>query len=56
MQVESSVLSLSSHFVPQGVPATVDGMLGGFGQLSNTDAASSRKFIQPFMKVNFKMC
>ena len=36
----------------QAVPATVDGMLGGFGQLSSTDAASSRRFIQPFMKVS----
>ena len=31
-------------------------MLGGFGQLSSIDAASSRKFIQPFIKVNNKLC
>lgn len=46
-------LKMMTYFfaIVQAVPATVDGMLGGFGQLSSTDAASSRRFIQPFMQV-----
>ena len=48
----SNIVTVCSSSLLQTVPATVDGMLGGFGQLSSTDAASSRRFIQPFMKVH----
>lgn len=33
------------------VPATVDGMLGGYGHISSIDINSSRKFLQRFMRV-----
>lgn len=32
------------------VPATVDGMLGGYGHISNIDIAGSRKFLQRFLE------
>lgn len=30
------------------IPPTVDGMLGGYGHISNIDLNSSRKFLQRF--------
>lgn len=33
------------------VPATVDGMLGGYGHISSIDINSSRKFLQRFLRV-----
>lgn len=33
------------------VPATVDGMLGGYGHISSIDITSSRKFLQRFLRV-----
>ena len=35
----------------QGVPATVEGMLGGFGRHSTLDINFSRKFITPLIQV-----
>ncbi|XP_069465324.1 N-terminal Xaa-Pro-Lys N-methyltransferase 1 isoform X1 [Ambystoma mexicanum] len=32
------------------VPPTVDGMLGGYGHISNTDIAGSRRFLQKFLE------
>ncbi|XP_054030374.1 N-terminal Xaa-Pro-Lys N-methyltransferase 1 isoform X2 [Dryobates pubescens] len=32
------------------VPATVDGMLGGYGHISSIDISSSRKFLQRFLR------
>ncbi|XP_054704570.1 N-terminal Xaa-Pro-Lys N-methyltransferase 1 isoform X4 [Grus americana] len=32
------------------VPATVDGMLGGYGHISSIDINSSRKFLQRFLR------
>jgi protein N-terminal methyltransferase len=34
-----------------GVPATVDGMLGGFAHISNTDISGSTKFLRQFIRV-----
>ncbi|NP_001089614.1 N-terminal Xaa-Pro-Lys N-methyltransferase 1-B [Xenopus laevis] len=34
----------------KNVPATVDGMLGGYGHISNTDLNSSKKFLQRFLR------
>jgi len=36
----------------QGIPATVDGMLGGFSRLSGTDIAASKKFLLPFLQAS----
>ena len=44
--VHESLVSL------QGIPASVDGMLGGFSRLSGTDIASSKKFLQPFLQAS----
>lgn len=33
------------------IPPTVDGMLGGYGHISNIDLSSSRKFLQRFLRV-----
>lgn len=33
------------------IPPTVDGMLGGYGHISNIDLNSSRKFLQRFLRV-----
>lgn len=33
------------------IPATVDGMLGGYGHISGIDLSSSRKFLQRFLRV-----
>ena len=33
------------------IPPTVDGMLGGFSHISNTDIDGSAKFIRQFVKV-----
>lgn len=33
------------------IPATVDGMLGGYGHISSIDINSSRKFLQRFLRV-----
>lgn len=38
---------------PQGIPATVDGMLGGFGNISSTDIAGSKNFLLPFIEVRW---
>lgn len=38
------------------VPATVDGMLGGYGHISNIDVSSSRKFLQRFLRVGGSGC
>ena len=34
------------------VPATVGGMLGGYGHISSTDVVGSKKFIRRFLNVN----
>ncbi|KAM4647288.1 N-terminal Xaa-Pro-Lys N-methyltransferase 1 isoform 3-T7 [Amazona ochrocephala] len=34
----------------KAVPATVDGMLGGYGHISSIDINSSRKFLQRFLR------
>ena len=34
----------------QSTPATVDGMLGGFSQISSTDIGGSKKFLLQFHK------
>lgn len=34
------------------IPATVDGMLGGFEKISPTDINGSRAFLRPFLKVS----
>jgi len=36
------------------IPATVDGMLGGFSTISATDINGSRAFIRPFLTVSNK--
>jgi protein N-terminal methyltransferase len=33
----------------KGIPATIDGMLGGFGKLTDRDCMDSLQFIQPFL-------
>ena len=33
------------------IPATVDGMLGGYSHISSTDIAGSAQFIKQFIKV-----
>ena len=33
------------------IPATVEGMLGGFSHISSTDIAGSTKFLRQFLKV-----
>ena len=38
------------HFV-QSVPATIDGMLGGFADLTTRDVAASLDFLRPFLSV-----
>lgn len=38
------------------VPATVDGMLGGYGHISSIDINSSRKFLQRFLRVGAMGC
>lgn len=38
------------------VPATVDGMLGGYGHISSIDINSSRKFLQRFLRVGGRVC
>lgn len=35
------------------IPATVDGMLGGFGQISGEDINGSLEFLKPFLTVCF---
>lgn len=51
------VASVYTSFVfLQGIPATVDGMLGGFSRLSGTDIASSKKFLLPFLQASFINC
>ncbi len=34
------------------IPATVDGMLGGFSHISSTDIGGSNKFIRSFIRVS----
>lgn len=36
------------------VPATEDGVLGGFGHISSMDIKGSRKFLESLFKVNLK--
>jgi hypothetical protein len=36
-------------FVLQEIPATDNGMLGGFAHISSADIAGSRKFLQEFL-------
>ena len=38
-----------------GVPATVDGMLGGFSHLSSTDIGGSHKFLKYMMRVGISV-
>jgi len=35
----------------ESVPATLDGMLGGFTQISSADISGSNKFLRQFIKV-----
>ena len=44
-------LSQSVSDLLQGVPATVEGMLGGFGRHSTLDVNFSRKFLTPLIQV-----
>ncbi|KAJ8300222.1 hypothetical protein KUTeg_021741, partial [Tegillarca granosa] len=34
----------------ESIPATIDGMLGGFAQISPTDINGSRAFLRPYLK------
>ena len=43
-----------THTHTKGVPATVNGMLGGFGKLSSTDVAASKKFLLPLIEVRIQ--
>jgi hypothetical protein len=36
----------------KGIPATVDGMLGGFAHISSTDIAGSTKFLNHYTRVS----
>ena len=38
----------------KGIPATVDGMLGGFGGISGTDINGSLQFLKPFLTVSYR--
>ena len=35
-----------------GIDASVNGMLGGFAQISSTDISGSSKFLRQYIKVN----
>ena len=37
------------------VPATLDGMLGGFTQISSIDIQASKRFLMPFLNVSLKV-
>lgn len=36
------------------IPATVDGMLGGYGHISSIDINSSRRFLLRFLRVSWE--
>ena len=36
----------------QSIPATVDGMLGGYAHISPTDITDSKKFLKSFLEVS----
>ena len=42
----SPSLSFCPYDIRQGVDATVDGVLGGYGSVSAADVASSKEFLQ----------
>ena len=44
---------LLSYQIVQSVPATVNGVMGGFANLSSCDITGSKKFLLPFIQVNF---
>ncbi|KAI7813409.1 N-terminal Xaa-Pro-Lys N-methyltransferase 1 isoform X1 [Triplophysa rosa] len=48
MQSETAFYSKAEHYWKE-VPPTVDGMLGGYGSISNTDINGSKKFLQKFL-------
>lgn len=48
---ETAFYSKAEHYWKE-VPATVDGMLGGYGSISNTDLNGSKKFLQKFLGVS----
>ena len=45
----------STTHTHQGVPSTVNGVMGGLGRISSTDIAGSKKFILPFIQVSGKV-
>lgn len=50
---ENSFYSNAAQYWSQ-VPPTVDGMLGGFGMISQTDISGSDKFLKIIYKVSHK--
>ena len=36
----------------QSIPATVNGMLGGYAHISSTDIKDSKKFLKSFLEVS----
>ena len=50
-----NIFQIISH-IYQKVPATVDGMLGGYARISPTDIRDSKKFLKPFLEVLILLC
>lgn len=40
------------YFCVKSVPATVNGMLGGYGHISPTDIKDSKRFLKNFLDVS----
>ena len=49
-----SFKNLNLHvFFSKNIPATVDGMLGGFAHVSSPDIKESKNFLEEFLEVLF---
>lgn len=49
---EESVFYTKAEDYWKHIPPTVDGMLGGYGSISNIDITGSKKFLQKFLGVS----
>ena len=54
LQFSGHILILFANICVQKVPATVDGMLGGYGKISSTDIMGSKKFLDEFVQVEYR--
>ena len=43
------------YVIKQKIPATVNGMLGGYAHISTTDIKDSKRFLRNILEVKFRV-